>query len=407
MKKLITYFFILFSLVFLSQESFAQCGERYLNELFEIEQETTVYSDVYDREMDIYQPIEEGANLKRPVIILAHGGSFFAGSKENGTMRNLCRAFARRGYVTASINYYLTDNVVNLADSLKMVETVMRAISDGKAAIRFFRKDAATDNRYRIDPDQIFIGGNSAGAILALNLGVLGTIEEAPEFIQEIIARNGGIEGNSGNAGYSSEVQGIIGLAGGISRLSFLDISDPPIVSCHGDADGVVSFECDDVFEGDATFGFLDLVNLCGSGAFHPVATQVGISNSLKVYEGEGHTPWSFNNTMLEEVISFVGNFLYGIVVCEAPTSVANITNNAFNIRIQPNPAKANIQITSENHEIQQVQLFDYTGKLLQTINAQRQTNLKVERQQLPTGMYFAHIHLSNGKQVVEKVIFE
>ena len=50
----------------------------------------------------------------------------------------------------------------------------MNGISDAKAAIRYFRKDAATNgNIFGIDPNQIYIGGYSAGAILAVNLAYI------------------------------------------------------------------------------------------------------------------------------------------------------------------------------------------------------------------------------------------
>ena len=78
----------------------------------------------------------------------------------------LCVSLLRkRGYVTASIQYRLT-SIWNLTDSMHMLQTVMNGISDAKAAIRYFRKDAATNgNVFGIDPNQIYIGGYSAGAI--------------------------------------------------------------------------------------------------------------------------------------------------------------------------------------------------------------------------------------------------
>ena len=43
----------------------------------------------------------------RPLIILAHGGSFIAGVRANPSMVSLGEAFAKRGYVVASISYRL------------------------------------------------------------------------------------------------------------------------------------------------------------------------------------------------------------------------------------------------------------------------------------------------------------
>ena len=41
----------------------------------------------------------------------------------------------------------------------------------------------------------------------------------------------GTIEGNSGNAGYSSEISGVIKLAGGIHDYSWINSNETPIVS--------------------------------------------------------------------------------------------------------------------------------------------------------------------------------
>ncbi|MFN5885191.1 MAG: alpha/beta hydrolase [Bacteroidota bacterium] len=54
--------------------------------------------------MDIYQPEGDTAN-SRPVIVIAHGGSFINGDRRLPDVVHLCKQFAKRGYVTASIQY--------------------------------------------------------------------------------------------------------------------------------------------------------------------------------------------------------------------------------------------------------------------------------------------------------------
>ena len=106
--------------------------------------------------MDIYQPTGDVA-VTRPVLIFAHGGSFIAGSKTNAEQVTLCTRFAKRGYVTATIDYRLGIGFpINQANAQK---AVWRATQDMKAAVRFFRMDAATTNTYRADPNFIFVGG--------------------------------------------------------------------------------------------------------------------------------------------------------------------------------------------------------------------------------------------------------
>ena len=80
---------------------------------------------------------------ERPLIIWAHGGSFVAGSKTGTDVVPLAEDFAKMGYVTASISYRLGMENTPLPgpDSVDATETVIRAVHDGRAAVRFFRKD--------------------------------------------------------------------------------------------------------------------------------------------------------------------------------------------------------------------------------------------------------------------------
>ena len=65
--------------------------------------------------MDVYRPTGD-TFTNRPVIIFAHPGGFFSGSKNVDDMMVFCDYFARKGYVTATIDYRLgfnaTSNIV-------------------------------------------------------------------------------------------------------------------------------------------------------------------------------------------------------------------------------------------------------------------------------------------------------
>ena len=80
----------------------------------------------------------------------------------------------------------------------------MRGIQDLRAAVRFFSKDAATINTYRMSPAYIVAGGSSAGTFMALEIGYLDKASGVPAYVG--LAGLGGIEGTSGNPGYSSAV---------------------------------------------------------------------------------------------------------------------------------------------------------------------------------------------------------
>ena len=106
MKKITT----LLVLTLFSAITFAQCNSRYQTEIFSSVTVTEVdYSDVYtdnEHKMDIYTP-DGDTEINRPLILFMHGGSFYGGNKTDADCEDFCESFAKRGYVTASVNYRL------------------------------------------------------------------------------------------------------------------------------------------------------------------------------------------------------------------------------------------------------------------------------------------------------------
>lgn len=306
---------LLLSVVVLSCEKESPVNpepQRYVDEVFaNVSKTTVVYSDTFGFEMDIYTP-EDDTESDRPVVILAHGGGFFAGTKENPVMVRMGENLAKRGYVAASISYHLASGFAEMLDSNRATALVMKAIGDGRAAIRYMRKTAANGNSYGINPDKVFIGGNSAGAVLALHVGFFDEQDNLSPRLDSILNANGGFEGFSGNEGYSSSVNGVFNMAGGIIRLSLIDSDDAPVVSFHGVDDDVVPANCNNVF-GGATGG-LDVVDVCGSIPIHGRASAEGVSSTLNTYAG-GHVPWvddnGAGNALFNEVEQKCFDFLF------------------------------------------------------------------------------------------------
>ncbi|OON66717.1 alpha/beta hydrolase [Hymenobacter sp. CRA2] len=225
--------------------------------------------------MDVYQPIG-GPNTPRPLIILAHGGAFVFGNRADYDVTELCRRFARLGYVTASIDYRLESPF-----TYSGARAVVQAMQDMRAAVRFFRQDAATTNSYNINPDYIFVGGSSAGALTALHVAYL---DQQAELDALNAGVPGGLEGSGGNPGYSSAVRAVINLCGALGRSAWLGPGDEPLVSVHGTMDAVVPYGRGSTFTGDIVYG---------SGALHPRADSVGVLNRLRTFKGAGHVPYN------------------------------------------------------------------------------------------------------------------
>lgn len=238
-----------------------------------------------DLKMDIYYP-QNDLIERRPVIIWAFGGAFIQG--ERSDMHILAREAAKRGFVSASIDYRLLQTVFPPPDTTIIMNTVVKAASDMKAAVRYMRKDAQTENVYGIDPSNIYVGGISAGAITSLLVGLGDEGDFGSSFLKEIVDAHGGIEGNSGlsiSEGYSSRVKGILNLSGAVYDDKFIDANDPPVFSVHGDDDKVVPYAYDYV----TVLGF-QIVKLFGSKAMLDRSEEVGHRHELITIEGGGHS---------------------------------------------------------------------------------------------------------------------
>ena len=388
-------------LIFMSSQIFSQCDGRYENEIFDEVSKTVVeYTDVYDwsaldsgLDMDIYQPVGDTAT-NRPLLIFAHGGVYIEGDKNSNTMITLCEAFAKRGYVTASIQYRLT-NLQSLlsANSYSIFsQTVVNSISDMKSAVRYFRKDFKNNNNsFGINTNQIFVGGYSAGAVTAAHLSVIDE-GEVPEEFQSFFEKSGGIEGNSGNHGYSSEVSGAILLAGAINTINFLDENDPPIVSVHSTDDNTIDYECASPLSNFEFF--LDLPILCGSGKIHDELDNIGVLNDLYTFSFGGHSAPIIN--LEETAIPFISDFLYDLI-CQS-TSVDDQESPLFSV--YPNPCKNYINIENLNR-INSVVIVDMLGNIVLKSQLNNGVN-QINTSALSKGVYVIY----TTDEISEKQLF-
>ena len=389
--------------VFSAYVSHAQCGTRYKDMIFQTV--TTTSNVTYSTsngttlKLDVYEPAGDTA-AQRPLIVLAHGGSFISGDKTNdNVVTQMCTNFAKRGYVTASIDYRLGNAVQMYLDSQYAITTVLKALSDGKSAIRFFRKDAATTNTYRINPNIVFAGGNSAGAVLYMHSIYVDSVGELTPLLQNIINANGGYEGNSGNDGYSSEIQALINCAGGLNNPSYVGPGNKPSANFHGDQDATVPYNCANAVSGSIQ------VRLCGLGAIEPLYQQYGINHVSKVYPGQGHVPWQSNQAMFTEVDTMTTNFLYNLM-CSGSVGVEEVSIDK-NISVYPNPTSDVINVAvPQVSAYSAVQLFDETGRLIEASPVTTNV-ISFNRNNLSAGLYFVRILKPEGSSVVRKVVVE
>lgn len=222
--------------------------------------------------LDLYSPGQIDTARKRPLMIFIHGGGFQSNTKSGAYPNLICNGLAKRGYMVATIDYRL--GIAKTKTNLDYAEAMIRAVQDAKAAVRFFRKFA---EKYSIDPDQIFVMGSSAGAKTAMHLAYLDQ-EEVPQGVD--VQKLGGLEGNSGNPGYSSKVNGVINCWGAMIDYSWIKQGDAPLFNIAGTADKTVPFDSSYNYHG---FKY-------GSTILYHQALRQGIATGLRLFHGAGHT---------------------------------------------------------------------------------------------------------------------
>jgi acetyl esterase/lipase len=215
--------------------------------------------------LDVVEPTGD-TSTSRPAIVWVHGGSFRTGDKTSIELVDQMNELGRRGFFNVSINYRMTPNgcTVITAECFTAIEFAMH---DAQAAVRWLRANAAT---YGLDANRIAIGGSSAGAITALNVGY-----------------NPEDPGDSGNPGFSSAVGAAVSISG--ARLwGAPNPGEAAALLFHNTIDPLVPYAW-------AT----STVNL---------ARSVGLTALLTTWVGTGHVPYLAHRP---EILDQTRTFLY------------------------------------------------------------------------------------------------
>lgn len=373
-------------------------GNRYINDVFTSVQKTTVnYAPTVGHlgnammlAMDVYEP--QGDNLSaRPAVVLAHGGSFVLGDRSQ--MQTWCELLAKKGYVAVSIQYRLYPFFqLGFPDSLDIFDTAVKAVGDMRAAVRYLREDAATTNQFRIDANNIFIGGYSAGAVTALHYGYLDEDDDIPAFLQTIIDNNGGLEGVSGTASnktYGSSAKAIVNMSGGLYRKEWIDAEELPLTSIHGTNDATVNY----VYGLAAGIAFLE-----GSSLLHERAESIGLWNFLETVPGAGHTDLYSGGAQYQTYLDTFWNrtslLLESLSCALVDANEATLAAEPWSVFPNPNAGNSFTVQLPASLETADLKVFDLLGNtVLEMKNIQRQAVIPMTN--LPRGTYMVQIQNS------------
>ncbi len=396
MNKLLLVCLSFFTLNILSQDASAQCNGRYQTEIFTqvtktaditFGANTTAQGDNLNLTMDIYEPSNDSEPL-RPLFILAHGGSFITGTKNDNDVVSLCNSFAKRGYVTASYNYRL-GFASTLPNKAEATRAVYRAVQDAKACVRWFWKSAREGNPFKIDTNQIFLGGSSAGAFIAVHYAYLNEESELPSDIDMSLL--GDMHGNSGNPGYPENVKAIVNLCGAIGDIDWIKPNDTPICSMHGTNDATVPYYTEMLY----MLQFIPIMVVSGSYSIDSLCQTNGTVSSFYTYNNAPHVPYAGSALYMDTTVRFVSDFLYTQLDCA--TGIASAS--ALQVNAYPNPAKDFITIQSDLQTPYKLRVFSIDGKEIISSSLIFSNQHTISTSSLQAGLYF--IEIENSKNTL------
>jgi len=266
-------------------------------------------NELLDLKLDLYFSRTDSLK-KKPVVMLIHGGAFYIGSKESACEQALAYALAKRGYFVASIDYRL--GFKPTATDIEM--SAYRAIQDAHAALRFL---AYHSPGIGLDPNQVYVGGTSAGAVASLNVAFMDN-DERPERILEAEKKGltGKIEDSGNRYTESFTIKAVANMWGAVSDLNIIDADEKiPVLSIHGTDDVVVPFEYDFPFRNSLMINRVIMDKMYGSKTIHDRLNILGIKNKLVALPGKGHEPeletYNTLNTYIDTLIFHTSEFFY------------------------------------------------------------------------------------------------
>lgn len=215
-----------------------------------------------DLRLDLYTPKGDEVK-KRPVAIWVHGGGFSSGDKVSGPAPILAKEFARKGYVSASIDYrLLATGPCSGATVAECYGAAVEAVHDAQGAVGYIRANA---KRFGVDKKRITIGGESAGAITATGVGVL----------------DGDPGDGSAPPDPRSVVQAFSSISGGLPDALFVDADSAPGVLFASVDDPVVPSEW--------------------SNQTYDKLVSLGIASRLTIFPGNVHVPFDQYGDVIEK----------------------------------------------------------------------------------------------------------
>lgn len=441
---------------------------------------------------DVYEPMGDTASA-RPLVILLHTGSFLpplinqqtTGARTDSTIVEMCRRFARKGYIAVAMSYRLGWNPTttnnDTATSL-LLQATYRAIQDTRNCVRYFRSNASM---YKVDVNKIAVGGQGTGGYVALAYSSLNKQTEVelekfswsnatPMVNTQLYGNWDGIGGIPqlnipGDANVSTDVNFVFNYGGATGDSSWIEAGETPIVSMHCVNDPLAPYGFSNVIVPTTQTTVIN--NACGSRETVRIAQKLGnndiindrdynddftteaaktnegfqglypfhIAKSQIQFANEG-APWEwwdsvtikaagaigvnahnqsmFSNPNMSKTkamayIDTIQGFVtprmvcaLGLPGCPSKLSSVNELDLSDKVQVYPNPATNTINVMFTEGNINTVEVYTISGKLVTAQTKLNQGSVTINRNGLPSGIYLIKAKLDRGIAHA-KVIFE
>ncbi|MGB0850371.1 MAG: T9SS type A sorting domain-containing protein [Bacteroidia bacterium] len=343
----------------------------------------TIAGVTQELKMDIYSPKTQSIE-NRPVVVLAFGGSFISGNKSSLAL--LATAFARKGYVAVSIDYRIYDLPLNpLPTSLEMQDVVAKAIKDMKTAVKFLHDDAVSGNTYGIDEDWIFVGGVSAGSIVASHVAMLDSSEVVAGTLKNAFDNNAPIDGIT-NTDSSIHIRGLLNYSGALFSADIIDSNDPPLVSFHDDGDGTVPYGGRDISLLGSKILYVD-----GSYVMDSVARLKGLKSELNTFvNSNDHMSYFKNAQKMNEVIEQSSMFMFSELCSE--TAAISTFQSEESFGVYPNPFTSTITFSSLPGFNNEIVVRNAIGQEVYTTECSDRDVCVLNLEELQSGIYIVEV---------------
>lgn len=217
----------------------------------------------------------------RPAVIWVHGGGFAEGIDHMYPMTvEYAAEYAKRGYVGFSVEYRIDTTFVGSPGNLvplciwvqanqdpndplwvqrraQCERNILAAQYDVQAAVRWVRHHAA---ELRVNPHRIAVGGGSAGAVTAANVG----------FRSDDVSPYVYFTGDQPSTA-ASKPQAVFGASGCAYLPGSIGPGDTPSAWIHSELDAAVPYSCiaGTVTEARAAGLVAELTSYCGNQSLH------------------------------------------------------------------------------------------------------------------------------------------